>query len=67
MGLERLSKWSTACEICYELGSIDPRYNNRECVCKGLPVGDNTCLQKDRTIIKLLYLNLERENLIKIK
>lgn len=72
--ISKLTEESTPCEICRELGLIDERiavkpksFMTREDlgnnICYGSSVyayGFNSCLQKDRAMIKLLFLNLRK-------
>ena len=62
MGTEKLTKDSTPCEICKELSLAKDVHNAHFALTAGYLTGCGNdtcyCLQKDRALIKLAYLNL---------
>jgi len=70
MGIEKLTEDSTSCEICRELGLRDSKVAQKSDMgnpdtCYGtsyLRYGYNSCLQSDRALIKLMYLNLVKKD-----
>lgn len=76
MGIEKLTENSTPCEICRELGLRDPNvaetiseYDSTKNICYRHAQWNNlhghgydVCLQSDRALIKLMYLNLVKKD-----